>query len=1037
MSRTWTEDQSLAIHESGTNIIVSAGAGSGKTAVLTERVIEKLRHGVSVRSLLILTFTNAAASEMKERIRSSLQKEENLQEQLEALDSAYITTFDSYALSLVKKYHYLLQLPKKIKITSSSIVSLKRKEFLDQIFDSLYKEKDPEFVSLIHSFCIKGDQNLRNAVLKFDDKLNLRTDKQAYLTSYIDFYYEDKHLDKLVSMYLDCIKEQIEALKIRLKELEDVADGDYYYTIYDVIKPILGDFSYQAVKDVRVMKLKNVPKGSPDEVKETKQKIAQILKELSELTIYESEEQMKEELRKTRDFAKVFVRILQELDEKVTAWKTAYHAYEFHDISRLSLELLKNHPEIRESLKNEFSEILVDEYQDTNDIQEEFISYIGNHNVYMVGDIKQSIYQFRNANPYIFKSKYDAYREHKNGRKIDLIKNFRSRKEVLDDINTLFIPIMGDQVGGADYELEHQMVPGNVLYDTKGKTNENYHMDILNYTYERGYPYTRREIEIFIIAQDIKEKIAQKYPVFEMGSGATRPIQYRDFTILLQTGSDYELYKKIFLYLGIPLQVYQDETIKTSYDMHVIKNIFILLNSILHKEKDATFKHAFMSVGRSFLMEMTDQHLFEVLTNGTYEETELYRYCTELLTDINTISFKELLDRILLKFEFYDKLIKVGNISHTLSRLDYLKSVAEEVSSLGFSLDEFIVILEEVLNGDEDIKMKGILDQSNTVKLMNIHKSKGLEFPICYFASLDRDFNTDDIRGNLLYDKTLGFILPFYNDGLKETIVKTIYKNQYLKELISERIRLFYVALTRAKEKIILVTDLSKQDATNARKIPVLEKLKYRSLNDMLCSIKDQLNDYIVPVQLEQLSLSKNYMLELKVQLKDRIRPTEDTVKMHSFEVKQEELEDIHYSKDNHDLWEEDLTPVLTLGNEVHLILETLDFHHPDLSFIQSDLLQTKIAHFLELPLLKDIHDGKVYQEYAFYDSEKKTTGVIDLFIVYEDHIDVIDYKLNDIKDSAYQCQVQAYQAYLEKTFEKPVSGYLYSILKEEILSVN
>ncbi len=1035
MSRNWTPDQARAIEESGTNIIVSAGAGSGKTAVLTERVIRKLRHGISIRSLLILTFTNAAASEMKERIRAALQKEESLKEELDALDSAYITTFDSYALSLVKKYHYLLNISKDIKITSSSIISLKRKAFLDEILEEEYVRQDPKFLHLIHSFCIKNDQNIRAALLKFDDKLNLRTDKQAFLKEYLDTYYNEETLAHYVDSYLNLIKEKINALKSELDALELICDGDYFYTLKDALDPFINSDDYFAWCNLRTVKLKSVPRGSDEEVKKAKKELTDTLKEINELLIYSSTEEMKEQILKTKDFMDVITNILLRLDDKVWTWKQAHQAYEFHDISRMSLELLKNHEDIRTSIKNSFSEILVDEYQDTNDIQEEFISYIANHNVYMVGDIKQSIYQFRNANPYIFKNKYDRYREHLDGEKIDLIKNFRSRKEVLADINTLFIPIMDNEIGGADYEAEHQMVPGNVRYDELGTTGEDYHMDILNYTYDKESMFNRREIEIFAIAKDIKEKIESKYPIFNMGEGTIRPCEYRDFTILLQTGSDYDLYKKIFLYLGIPIQVYQDETIKTSYDIHIIKNIFILLSSLYHHKLDNTFKRAFMSVGRSFLMEISDEELYDILSNNRYKETELYKKCTELLPLLTTSNLSEILSSVLTSFDVWNKLIKVGDINHTLIRLDYLKQVAGEVSSLGLDIDCFITILDEVLNGEEDIKMKGILDHSNTVKLMNIHKSKGLEFPICYFASLDRSFNTDDVKGDFLYDKALGFILPFYEEGLKDTIIKSLYKDRYLKEMISERIRLFYVATTRAKEKMIIVTDLSLKENVNERIVPVLKKLNYRSLNDMLCSMKDSLDAYIKPLSLENLGLSKDYMFELKVDLSKKIPTTTEVIEEHLVALKQEEVEETHYSKVTHELWEEDLNEILSLGRDVHLILETLDFKNPNLDFIENDYMKEKIENLLKLPLLKNVKDGKVYQEFTFFEQDAK--GIIDLFIVYEDHIDLIDYKLKNINDIAYINQVKAYQTYLEHTFDKPVHGYLYSIFNEELLPVN
>ena len=1034
MSRQWTKEQQEAISKSGTNMIISAGAGSGKTAVLTERVIEKLRHGTSIRSLLILTFTNAAASEMKERIRSALQKEESLKEELDQLDSAYITTFDSYALSLVKKYHYLLDVPKQIAITSSSIVSMKRVEIIDQILHEYYEKKDPAFVSFIHSFCIKGDQNIRDAIRFYDDKLNLRTDKVEYLSHYLDHFYNEENIDSFIQEYVQLLQEQVGYIQTLLSSLELVSDGDYYYKIRDVLEPLFQAQDYSQFLVAQTLKLKNAPKGSSEELKKMKQQITDVLKDLKSLLVYEDTDEIKRNLYQTKPTASILVDIFLRLDQEMKAWKKRENAYEFHDISRMSLELLKEHPEVCAEIKQGFSEILVDEYQDTNDIQEEFISYIANHNVYMVGDIKQSIYQFRNANPYIFKQKYDQYKQEKDGIKIDLIKNFRSRKEVLADINVLFDPWMDDEIGGANYKQEHQMVAGNKMYDEEGKTDENYHMDLLNYTYEKESPYTRREIEIFTIAQDIKKKIDQKFPIFDMKKGVTRPAEYKDFTILLQTGSDYDLYKKIFLYFGIPLQVYQDESIKSSYDVHLLKNIFLLLDAFDKQRFDTTFTHAFMSVGRSFLMEYTDRELYHIIQNKSYQNTTLAQICLKILPFLSTSSLSQLVEKVIEEFDFYRKIIKVGDITHTLARLDHLSSVAKGAQDLGFDIPEFVAFLEEVLNGKEDIKMKGILDQSNTVKLMNIHKSKGLEFPICYFASLDRKFNTDDVKGDFLYDKKYGLIFPYFEDGLKDTILKTLYKETYTKEMISEKIRLFYVALTRAKEKMIFVTDLSPKEDHGHEMIPTLERLSYRSFGDMLCSIKERLEDYIKPIDLEQLSLSKDYLLELKVDLNKKLEKTNDKIIEHTLSIPTREIKEIHYSKENHQLIEEDLEEVLKLGSEAHLLLEVIDFTNPDLSMIQSDFLRSRIQCFLDQPLLKNIEQGKVYKEYAFVKEDHM--GMIDLFIVYEDHIDVIDYKLKNIDDPAYIHQVHGYQDYLHESFGLPVHGYLYSLFDGKLKKV-
>ena len=212
---------------------------------------------------------------------------------------------------------------------------------------------------------------------------------------------------------------------------------------------------------------------------------------------------------------------------------------------------------------------MIDEYQDTNDIQENFISMIENNNVYMVGDIKQSIYRFRNANPYIFKNKYDSYADNDGGLKIDLVKNFRSREEVLDNINEIFNYIMDNDIGGAEYHESHEMVFGNNSYIEEGKTEQEYNMEILEYHYDKDSKYTKEEIEIFTIADDIINKISNKFKVFDKDEKLLRDITYNDFVILMDRTTDFDLYKKIFEYKGIPLTLYKDDKLNNSYDIYI------------------------------------------------------------------------------------------------------------------------------------------------------------------------------------------------------------------------------------------------------------------------------------------------------------------------------------------------------------------------------------------------------------------------------------------------------------------------------------
>ena len=209
----FTEDQQKAIDLEGKNIIVSAGAGSGKTAVLSERVLRKLKQGISISQLLVLTFTNEAAGEMKQRIRQKISKDPDLQDQLDLIDSAYITTFDSFSLSMVKKYHYLLGVDKNINIMDASILEMKKNEYLDTIFNERYEKKDANFLKLINDFCVKEDQSIKEAVHSIMESVDKLSNKKEFLTTYVDKYYSTAHINKIIEEYENNIKEQMSYTK--------------------------------------------------------------------------------------------------------------------------------------------------------------------------------------------------------------------------------------------------------------------------------------------------------------------------------------------------------------------------------------------------------------------------------------------------------------------------------------------------------------------------------------------------------------------------------------------------------------------------------------------------------------------------------------------------------------------------------------------------------------------------------------------------------------------------------------------------------
>ena len=588
----WTNEQKEAIYTEGTNIIVSAGAGSGKTAVLTERVLEKVKKGISVDNLLILTFTKMAAKEMKERIGDKLRKE-GLTSELAKLDTADITTFDAYALSVVKKYHYYLNVSKDINIIDGSVITLYKRKILKDIFEELYEENNHEFIDFIQEYCIKDDKDIFEFILNINSKLDLKTNKREYLDNYINTVYDEVKIDNDIDNYIKVILKLISNIN---DYLEYIDDDDYLAKLYDVISPLLSAKSYDDIKSNISIKLP-ILRGASDITREYRDKIKSTIDEIKKLTTYDSYDDIKMGILSTKENAKVIIDIIKKLDDITYNYKVKYNSYEYSDISALAIKLVRDNKEIREEIKNNLNEILIDEYQDTNDVQEEFISYISNNNVYMVGDIKQSIYRFRNANPYIFKNKYDTYSNNIGGIKIDLNKNFRSREEVINNINLLFDRIMDNDIGGADYSLSHRMIYGNLMYKGDGDNKEDNNFSVYNYLNDTTFK--NNEVEAFIIADDIKNKINR---AFGKDTNGVRKIKYSDFAILLDSSKSFDLYKKILEYNGIPTSIVKSVNLTDGEVVLVIKNIISFIIKINDNKIDSEFKKLFISIGRSFLI---------------------------------------------------------------------------------------------------------------------------------------------------------------------------------------------------------------------------------------------------------------------------------------------------------------------------------------------------------------------------------------------------------------------------------------------------
>lgn len=1023
----FTENQQKAITTSGKNIIVSAGAGSGKTAVLTERVLRLVKEGIKPNNLLILTFTNAAAKEMKERIKSKLIKE-NFEEEASLVDSSYITTFDSFSLSILKKYHYLLNISNDIKPAEETIILIEKEKILENIFNKLYQEEHPAFTNLIRDFSLKNDDDIRKLILKIYSKLELKTNIEEYLNSYEEKYFSNEFIDKLIKEYTDFLKEKVNEIYDVFKLLENEMDSDYTNKIIIDIEKLSKSNTYNEIRENSNITVPRLPNNQTEEAKTLKQELKDLIDGLISLTKKE-EKELIDDIISTKENTLEIICIIKELHEELMKYKEKNELYTFTDIAKKSINLIKNFSEVKESLTNEFAEIMIDEYQDTSDIQEEFINLIANNNIYMVGDIKQSIYRFRNANPDIFKEKYNSYSEGVEGLKIDLVENFRSREEVLDSINDMFERFMDQEIGGADYKVSHKLKFGLKQYNSF-KNIDMYNTELLMYDDKNLIKNTTKtEEEAFQIAKDINLKL-NTFKVYDSSLGKERNIEYKDITILLPTKKDFELYKKILEYNKIPSTIVKDLSLSKEDDIYIINNLLKLIIYIKEEKYDIDFRYVFTSIMRSMLYSVSDQEIFEMLNSKTFYDTDLYKKSYELSKVLDQKTPSTFLTEVLYTFDYENKLITIGNIKEYKQRLAKITELFVNLQEKN-SLIECIEYLNKILEDDYKKDFTNSVRETNSVNIMTIHKSKGLEYPLCYFAGFSSKFNLSESKDLITYKDQYGIVLPKVDEYYNDTFIKEMIKAKEKKDEISERMRLLYVALTRAREKIVIVLPkIEKEEYGNDSFVETRIRNKYSSFYDMIKSI---FGIFTGEIEASESIADPNYKNIIPL---EKLNFTGKKLEVRELNIEPVEIKEEHYSKENNELPSEEDIKKMEFGTKVHKVLEETNFLNPKFTGVDK-YIEEKVLNFISTDLIQNNLSNNFYKEYEFmYKEDTIKHGIIDLLIEADSYCIIVDYKLKNIEDAAYIKQLNGYKKYIEDKTSKPTKCYLYSIADEKYKEV-
>lgn len=1032
----FTKEQTLAIKTRGKNIIVSAGAGSGKTAVLSERILDYCLNGGDIRRVLVLTFTKAAASEMKERIRDKL-IENKLDSQANLIDSAYITTFDAYSLSIVKKYYYLLNCSKNVGVIDGSIEETKIKEIIDELFLELYNEKNDRFFKLLTNYTSKDDTTLKKYIINIYKKIDLEIDFNEFYLNYENKYLCNDFYNMVLNDYYIFFNEEYNKLLNYIKLSYDASLNDNNKKFSDGMLSCIEQLSQKDSYDAKALALeclslpqkRNVKDHNASYYKDLASKQEKILdKYISE---YQSEDDIINNVKAIKDDILYVIELCKIIKERLDKYKYSLMSFSFMDIAKMAIKLVKENIDIKEEIKASYDEILIDEYQDTSDIQETFINYIANNNLYMVGDIKQSIYRFRNANPYIFKEKYDNYSKGNGGIKIDLNANFRSRKEVLANINQIFNVIMSENLGDADYIKSHQMNYGLTLYDSLSQDYDfNYDSIIYNYKAlcknEKCEIFNKDEIEAFIIASHIKKSIDLKINIYDKKDKKFRQCDYKDFCILIDKAKYFNTFKKIFDYLNIPLIIDGDLDLKDSIMVSLVKNILTIIYKIKNGEFDISYRHSLTAVLRSFLFSYSDNEIYEIIKLGkSNNEFKIFKE----LASMKDFSLKELYFNICNKLKIYDKISLIGDVTNSIVVLNEIYKKFTEFDDYNLNFNDLYEYFNNVTSLDSKLSYNPIQSSSNSVKIMTIHKSKGLEFPFCYFTMLSGLFNKEDSRQSFGFDKRYGIYMPYVDEAKGNTVIKLLVANKLKKEDLSEKVRLFYVALTRAREKLVIINEMKDDEKEdNAYTLD-----SFTSFNEML--IASNVLDFSDKNLVENLKLTKNYKINKTNNSFNKAIIINYQDSNDRFVLK----ENLKASKNIISLPDKALKKNLETGILLHSILENIDFKNNNLDRLPVDNYYKKIIrNVLNNEIFKNISNAKVFKELEFYFDDNNITyhGIIDMLALYNDHIDIIDYKLYDTSSKEYIRQLSIYQKYVRTIYDLDVNIYLLSLLKNEIKKI-
>ncbi|PLS02975.1 helicase-exonuclease AddAB subunit AddA [Neobacillus cucumis] len=893
---TWTNDQWKAIAARDKDILVAAAAGSGKTAVLVERIIQKILskdESIDVDQLLVVTFTSASAAEMRHRIGEALEKaidqnpeSRNLRKQLSLLNKATISTLHSFCMEVIRKYYYLIDVDPGFRIADETEAQLIRDEVMEELFEEEYGKKENEaFFNLVDSFTSdRSDAALMDIVRSIYDFAQSNPLPDSYLETMVSMYQVEKvsNIEELsfIGALLFDIKLQLEAAKEMINqalELTKLPNGpapraENFLDDLQVIDTLMSaeqdswNTLYQAMQTWSFSRAKQVKGDHYDkELTEKAQKLRDKAKKkiqgIKDELFSRRPESFLRDMEEMRPLIDTLVYLVKEFSTRFAKAKREKGLVDYNDLEHYCLAILtegvKENGEFLPSeaalaYRRHFKEVYCDEYQDTNMVQETILKLVAKDeeetgNLFMVGDVKQSIYRFRLAEPQLFLSKYNRFTVDGSvsGLRIDLAQNFRSRKEILDATNYLFKQIMGVKVGeiqydeaaelrnGAPYSEEREYPVELILIDQNAESQTPEEQEPENDTQVVEFDVAdleQSQLEARVIAAKIKELISSGSPVYNTKTKKERPLMYRDVVILLRSMTWAPQFMEEFKQQGIPIYANLStgyfEATEVSIMMsllRVIDNPYqdIPLASVLRspivglneeelsKIRIVKKRGSFWEAVSSFCLSNTDE-----VNEPYYEKVRIF---FDLLKEWRSLarqgSLSELIWQLYRDTQFYDFVGGLPGGKQRQANLRALYDRARQYEQTSFrGLFRFLRFIERMMERGDDLgAARALGEQEDVVRIMTIHSSKGLEFPVVFMAGMARNFNMTDIRKPYMLDKEFGFASKYVNASKRisyPSLPQIAFKQKKKMEMLAEEMRVLYVAMTRAKEKLYITATL-------------------------------------------------------------------------------------------------------------------------------------------------------------------------------------------------------------------------------------